>query len=299
LAAARPRCAFVPSCLCAFSSPSSRSLPAAAGRFVASSLLLAALSPALAQPTPQELTKQVGIDQNLDAQVPLDLTFRDETGAPVRLGDCFRGKPVVLSLVYYECPMLCGLIFDGLLKSLRVLPLDVAEDFDIITVSFDPGETPQLAAAKKENCLRQYGRPGAAAGWRFLTGDEASIRALTDAVGFRYVYDPATDQYAHASSLMVLTPNGRIARYLYGIEYQPRDLKLSLVEAADGRIGSPVDQLLLLCYHYDPTTGKYGLVVMNSIRIGGFLTVASLLTFVVAMLRRERRSARRERGLQP
>lgn len=240
-----------------------------------------------AQNNPGVRLNDIGIDQRLDVAVPLDLTFLDETGRSVALRDYFRGRPVILTLVYYECPMLCTEILNGLVGSLRVLSFNAGDQFDIITVSFNPRDTPALAAAKKAAYLERYARPGAARGWHFLTGDAASINALTQAVGFRYVYDPRTDQYAHAGGIMVLTPRGKISRYFYGIEYAPRDLRLGLVEASANKIGSPVDRLLLLCYHYDPAQGKYGAVVINFIRLGGGLTILGLVGFIFISLRRD------------
>lgn len=229
----------------------------------------------------------VGIEQRLNAQVPLDLVFRDETGQAVQLGTYFSSKPVILSLAYYECPMLCTLVLNGLASALKVLSFDIGKQFNVVTVSFNPNETSALAAAKKQTYLNEYGRTGAANGWHFLTGDAAAIARLTEAVGFRYRYDPEHKQYAHAAGIMILTPQGRIARYFYGVEFAPRDLRLGLVEAADNRIGSPVDQLLLFCFHYDPSTGKYGAVAMNSVRVAGALTVLALGTFLIIMWRRD------------
>jgi protein SCO1/2 len=232
--------------------------------------------------------REIGIDQRPDRQVPLDLVFRDETGKSVRLGDYFGEKPVLLSLVYYECPMLCTLVLNGLLRSLRALAFDVGKQFNVVTVSVDPGETPSLAAAKKAEYIQKYSREGAEKGWHFLTGEEDSIQALADAVGFRYVYQPDRDEYAHASGIMILTPQGKLARYFYGIEYSTRDVRLALVEASANKIGSPVDQLLLYCYHYDPVTGKYGLLIMNTIRLAGLATVLALGVFMFVMFRRDR-----------
>jgi protein SCO1/2 len=223
----------------------------------------------------------------LNEQVPLDLTFRDETGKNVQLRDYFGEKPVILSLVYYECPMLCSLVLNGLLRSLRALAFTAGEEFNVVTVSFNPVETPPLAAAKKEAYLQNYGRPGATAGWHFLTGEEEAIQQLTRAVGFRYVYDPASKQYAHASGIIVLTPQGKIARYFYGIEYAPRDLRLGLVEASANKIGSPIDQVLLFCFHYDPAGGKYSLIIMNVIRLAGLATVLALGAFMFVLFRRD------------
>lgn len=234
--------------------------------------------------------KEVGIDQNLDAQVPLDLMFRDERGNSVRLEDYFhQGKPVILTLVYYECPMLCTLVLNGLTSALRTLSFDVGQQFEIVTVSFNPKETPELAANKKEVYLQEYRRPGAENGWHFLTGEPAAIESLARSVGFRYRYDPQVKQFAHAAAIMVLTPKGRIARYFYGVDYSPRDLRFGLIEAAEDRIGSPVDQLLLYCFHYDPSTGKYSAAVLNIVRLGGALTVLGLIGFIVTSGRGSKR----------
>jgi protein SCO1/2 len=237
----------------------------------------------------QRVLGRVRIEQNLGARLPLDLPFRNHRGETVRLGDCFGEKPVLLALVYYECPMLCTLVLNDVLRCLRALPLDVGEDFELLAVSIDPGETPELAAKKRDVYRASYGRESADAGWNFLVGDEASIAALTDTVGFRYVYDPATDEYAHAAGIQIVTPDGVLSRYFYGLEYPPRDVRLGLVEASNGAIGSAVDQVLLFCFHYDPITGKYGLVIMNVVRLAGALTVALLVGFVVLMLRRDRK----------
>ena len=231
---------------------------------------------------------EVGIDQRLNEQVPLDLPFRDEQGAEVRLGDYFGERPVILALAYYECPMLCTLVLNGLVKALKVLTFDPGREFEIVTVSIDPSETPALAAAKKATHLKEYDRPGAAAGWHFLTGDAPAIEQLARAVGFRYRYVPEQQQYAHAAGIMVLTPDGRLARYFYGAEYSPRDLRFGLIDAAQHKIGTLADQLLLFCFHYNPTTGKYGAFAMGSMRAAGILTVLALGTFIVVMLRRER-----------
>ena len=239
------------------------------------------------------MLRDVGIDQKLDSQVPLDLTFRDEQGKQIKLADYFNGKPVVLVLAYYECPMLCTQVLNGVTASLKTLSFDIGKDFNVITVSFNPRELPQLAAAKKATYIEWYNRPGAAEGWHFLTGDPKQIDILTKAVGFRYQYDSATGQYAHASGIMLLTPDGRVARYLYGIDYSPKDLRLGLVEASEGKIGSAVDQVLLFCYHYDPVSGKYSAMTMNSLRIGAILTMIGLVAFI-AVIRR-----RRQRGIWP
>jgi protein SCO1/2 len=241
--------------------------------------------PASVQP---EALRGVGFDQRLDQPVPLDLVFRDETGATVTLDSLLRGKPVILNLVYYECPMLCTLVLNGLLGAMKALPFDAGEAYDVITVSFDPTETPELAARKKQTYLEQYRRDGAAAGWHFLTGDAAAIERLAAAVGFRYRYDPERKEFAHAAGLTVLTPRGIIARYLFGVEFAPRDLKFALMEAAENRIGSPIDQLLLFCYHYDPSTGRYSATVLNGVRAAGALTVLALIGFIAWAVRRDR-----------
>ena len=232
----------------------------------------------------------VGFDQKLGAQVPLDLVFREETGAEVALGAYFGQRPVLLILSYYECPMLCTLVLNGVTSGLKAVPFAPGEDFEIVTVSFDPREKPDLAARKKANYVELLGRPGAAAGWHFLTGDEPAIAALTGAVGFRYRYDAASNQYAHAAGIMVLTPQGQISRYLFGIEYAPKDIRLALVEASAGKIGSFVDQVLLFCFHYDPETGRYGAATLNGIRVGGVLTLAALALFMIGSWRRDRRA---------
>ncbi len=232
--------------------------------------------------------RDIGFEQRLGEAIALDLVFRDELGNSVRLAEYFGTKPVVLTLAYYECPMLCGLVRDGLAQSLRALAFDIGEHFIMLTVSIDPRETPAHAAAKKVQALRSYARPGAADGWHFLTGEEASIRHLTQAVGFRYAFDAENEQFAHAAGLVVLTAQGKIVRYLYGIEFAPRHVRLALIEATAGQIGSPIDQLLLFCYRYDPTTGQYGLVVMNVLRLAGLMTVVVLGGFMIVMFRRER-----------
>jgi protein SCO1/2 len=223
-----------------------------------------------------EILKDIGIDQRLDAPLPLDVPLRDEAGRAVRLGDYFGKRPVVFALVYYNCPMLCTQVLNGLVGALNTLSLDAGRDFDVVAVSFDPRDKPSDAAAKKDAYLTRYKRPNAADGWHFLTGDAAAIERVARAAGFRYKWDEARGQFAHASAIMVATPEGRLARYFYGIEYAPRDLRLGLVEASAGRIGTPVDQVLLYCFHYDPTTGKYGAAVMRMIRIGGLATLAAL-----------------------
>jgi protein SCO1/2 len=244
---------------------------------------------------PPEL-RQVGLDQRLHEQVPLALGFRDETGRAVQLGDFFGTTPVLLVLAYYDCPRLCPLVLDGLLKSLRVLTFDVGQQFQVVTVSINPEDTPALAAARKAQYVQRYARPGAANGWHFLTGEPAAIEQLAQAVGFRYAYDAEAGEYAHASGLIVLTSQGTIARYLYGIEYAPRDLRLGLVEASANRIGSPLEQVLLFCYRYDPATGKYTLMITNVIRVAGLSTVLALGTFMGLMWRRDRQRGGQREG---
>ena len=229
--------------------------------------------------------KNVGIEQHLNEQIPPRLTFRDETGKAVQLGDYFGKKPMILNLVYYQCPMLCGEVLSGLESALRVLKFDVGKEFDVLTVSFDPKETPEIASEKKAEYLKRYGRPGAAVGWHFLTGPPASIDALTKAAGFQYQYDPKSGQFAHATAIMVLTPEGKIAQYYYGIEYAPKDLRLGLIQASENKIGTVVDQVLLYCYHYDPDTGKYGAIISRVLQLAAGATVLILGTFLVVMFR--------------
>ncbi|HYE12929.1 MAG TPA: SCO family protein [Pyrinomonadaceae bacterium] len=234
-----------------------------------------------------DILKEVKIEQRLGSQVPLDATFRDESGRAVRLGEYFEdGKPVVLSLVYYECPMLCNQILNGLVGALDGVSFTPGEEFRVVTVSFDPRETPEMAARKKETYLRRYKREGAGDGWHFLTGEKAEIDRLAESAGFGYAWDERSNQFAHASAIMVTTPEGRLSHYFYGIDYDPRALRLSLVEASDNKIGSPVDALLLYCYHYDPTTGKYGPVIMNILRVAGVLTVAGVVALVLVLRKR-------------
>jgi protein SCO1/2 len=224
--------------------------------------------------------RDVRIEQKLNEQLPLDLVFRDETGQSVKLGQYFGQKPVVISLVYYDCPMLCTQVLNGMVTSFRVLPFQVGKEFDVVTISFDPREKPELAAEKKKlyvNYLPDRMEATARTGWHFLTGDPASIERITDATGFRYHYDEKTSQFAHASAIMLATPEGKLSRYFYGIDYPARDLRLGLIESSQNKIGSPVDQLLLYCYHYDPATGKYGAAVMRIVRIGGVLTLLAIV----------------------
>ncbi|QDU98097.1 SCO family protein [Lignipirellula cremea] len=270
-----------------------------AGLLLATGLLLAAATSALviyasldlqdqARSTPTELPGEVGIEQKLHAQVPLDIILRDEKGVEVRLGDLANGRPILLAPVYFECPMLCNMTRDGQARSMNEMSLNAGTDYLAITVSFDPRENYPQAAAAKRSALSRYGRQGGEQGWRFLTGEESQVRRLTDAVGFRYQYEPTTDQYAHAAGVIVLTPEGVVSRYLYGVAYDPRDLRLALVEASGGQVGTAVDQVLLLCYHYDPINGKYGLAIVNMLRLSGLATVLGMGAAIFAMIRRDR-----------
>jgi protein SCO1 len=271
-------------------------------------LVLALATAALAQPmapAPGDIVradeqpaalKDIGIDQRLNDRVPLALPFHDEVGRPVRLDDYFGKRPVILALVYYNCPMLCTQVLNGLVSALRLVSLSAGRDFDVVAVSFDPREKPADAAAKKNAYLARYQRPGSDPGWHFLTGDREAIAALARSVGFRFRYDGTRDQFAHASALYLLTPEGRLSRYFYGIEYAPRDLRLGLVEASAGRIGNPADQVLLYCFHYDPKTGKYGAVVVNIVRLAGITTLLILGISILLMSRRQRARLRIVRG---
>jgi len=237
--------------------------------------------------------REIGFDQHLDDRIPLDAPFKDEDGRDVTVGTYFGPRPVVLALVYYSCPMLCTQVLSGLTSALGVLSLEPGKDFDVVAISFDPRETPADAAAKKAATLDRGSHKTAAVGWHFLTGPPASIDRVTRAAGFRYVWDEPTRQFAHPTGVIVMTPDGRFARYLFGVEYGPRDLRLALVEASSGKIGSVVDTLLLYCYHYDPTSGRYGLVVMRTLRAAGAATVLALVSFIVVMARRDRGRSQR------
>ncbi|HEV2904083.1 MAG TPA: SCO family protein [Pyrinomonadaceae bacterium] len=230
--------------------------------------------------------KEVGIDQRLNEQVPLDAVFKDDQGREVRLGEYFKGKPVVLALVYYSCPRLCNQILIGTLSSVRQVSFNAGEDYQIVAISFDSRETPQLAAAKKQTYVKAYNRTSGNAGWHFLTGDDANIKRVTDAVGFRYKWDEKTNQFAHASGIFVTTPEGKLARYFYGIEYPHHWVRLALVEASQNHIGTPVDTLMLYCYHYDPATGKYGASVMNGMKVAGVITVGLIVGMLLKLRRR-------------
>jgi protein SCO1/2 len=262
--------------------------------FVSAASALHAQSP-LPQQRPGEpssakpgILSKIGIDQRLNHQVPLDLPFVDETGKSVRLGEYFGKRPVILALVYYECPMLCTQVLNGLTGALKVLNFDVGREFDVVAVSINPKEGPGLASQKKKVYLERYGRPQTGQGWHFLTGEGSNIRRLADSVGFRYVYDEEIQQYAHGAGVELLTPKGIIARYFYGIEFAPRDIRLGIIEASEERIGSAIDTALLLCYHYDPATGKYGAAAIKLVRLGAIATMAGFGLFFFVAIRRER-----------
>ena len=240
--------------------------------------------------------ENVGIEQHLDGQVPPDLIFRDETGKTVKLGDYFGRKPIILDLAYYNCTMLCGEVLLGLTGAMKMVSFNLGHEYDVITVSFDPKDTPELGAAKKKEYVQRYGRPGAQQGWHFLTGQPDAINALTKAVGFQYQYDPRINQYAHATAIMVLTPEGKISRYFYGVDFPPKDLRLGLVEASQNKIGSPVDAILLYCYHYDPATGKYGAIVSNILQLGAGITILILAAMLFILFRLGPASAARRPG---
>jgi len=265
-------------------------------RFAVAAVALLALSlaarPAAAKDETRADTMLAGIDveQRLGAELPLDARFRDESGRDVTLGEVVGGKPVALVPVYYECPMLCSLVTEGFVKALRPLGFVPGKEFEVVFLSFDPGEGPELAAKRKTAVLDAYGNAGTSGGWHFLTGSEAEIRRVTDAIGFHYVYDTERDEYAHAAVVVLATPEGKLSRYFFGVEYSTRDLRLGLVEAAERKIGSVVDQFLLYCYHYDPSMGRYSAAVLNLVRLGGVATLSAFLLFLLAMRRREKRA---------
>jgi len=242
-----------------------------------------------AQPLSDEQLLSVTFQQNLNAQIDPNIQFRDENGREIRLGDYFGKKPVVLVLGYYQCPMLCTLTLNGLVQAMEDMKWSVGKDFDIIDVSINPHETPALALSKKRSYLKRYGRSGADAGWHFLTGDDSAIRALTDEAGFKYVFDPVAKEYAHPSGVIILTPGGKISHYLFGVTYNSRELYASLHDASGEKISSPVQQLILLCFHYNPITGKYGAAIMFSVRILAVATLVGLAWLVTSLVRREKR----------
>ena len=243
-------------------------------------------------PQSSSVLQEVGIDQRLGVTLDLNLVFHNESGKPVRLGDFFHGRPVILAPVYFACSSLCPMSLNSLVQSLRVLKFNAGEDFEVIAFSFDPKETPAMAADARTHYLRDYNRPNTANGWHFLTGDEASIRALTSAIGFHFTWDNDSAQWAHATAIIVATPEGKLSQYFYGLEFSARDLRLSLVEASAEKIGSLADRVLLYCYHYNPATGKYGLVIIRSLRVAGTVTMLALFGFMFVMFRREFRAGR-------
>jgi protein SCO1/2 len=233
--------------------------------------------------------EHVTFKQRLNTQLPLDARFKDESGRDVTLGQYFDGKrPVVLAFVYYSCPMLCTQVMNGVSRAVKVLPFTPGDDFDVVFISFDPRDKPETAFAKKTALMNYWSMQNQSGAWHFLTGEEPQITQVTSAAGFFYTWDERTQQYAHLSGVLVLTPDGRLSRYFYGIEYSPKELRLALFESGQGHIGSLVDELLLYCYHYDPTTGRYGAVVMNLVRAGGVLTVLAIAGFILLMRRQER-----------
>lgn len=250
----------------------------------------------LDQPDPSQRFEDIKIEQHLDAQAPLELTFMNEKNEPVSLAELLDNKPAILSLVYYHCPMLCDVVLDGVEGVVDAMKYRVGEDYNVITVSIDPKETPEMASEKKAEHLARLHRDGAGKGWHFLTGDEVAIDRLAETVGFRYVYDAASDQFAHAAGIMLLTPKGKIARYYYGVEYIPRDVEFGLQEASQGQIGNLVDQLVLLCFQYDPSTGQYGFYVIGAMRIGAVLMILGFATMYAVLYFRSRRKKRAAAG---
>jgi protein SCO1 len=271
--------------------------------FLAASLLAVgmagnaeAVSSTPASQVPQALT-DVDLEQRIGERLPLDLLFRDEQGRSVRLGDAFDGRPVILAPVYYRCPMLCTLILEGLARSLKVLKLGAETDYQLVAFSINPAEGPADAAERKARALHLFGRDGGGEGWSFLTGEESSIRALAEAIGFRYTYQEESGEFLHVAAVVVATPDGTISRYFFGTEYAPRDLRLGLVEASQGAVGSPVDRLLLYCYRYDPATGQYTLLVMRLVRLGAAVTILALAGFIGTMVYMERRRTAEQAAL--
>ena len=238
------------------------------------------------------ILEKIAIDQRIGDKLPLDLPFIDESGQHVKLGDFFGKRPVLLALVYYECPMLCTQVLNGLVTALGVMNFEPGREFDVVAVSFNPKEGPGLASQKKAAYLERYGRQHTAAGWHFLTGTQDAIDRLAQAVGFKYAYDEKIGQYAHGAGIELLTPQGVLSKYFYGIEFSARDIRFGVIEASAERIGTPIDDVLLFCYHYDPATGKYGAAVLEMVRLGGVATVLAFLVFLTVSLRRERASAR-------
>lgn len=226
-----------------------------------------------------ETLKKIGIEQKLGGQMPMETVFKDESGNAVKLGDYFnKGRPVILAFVYYECPMLCNEVLNGLTGTLKGISFDAGKDFDVVAISFDAreNEKPDLAKNKKDSYMTRYGRPGTEKGWHFLTGTKESVEAATKAAGFGFEWDEKSNQFAHAGAIMITTPDGRLARYFYGIDYSPKDVKFGIMESAESKVGNAAEQLLLYCYHYDPSTGKYGLAVLRVMRMGAVLTILGM-----------------------
>jgi protein SCO1/2 len=251
-------------------------------------ILLFCLTNAIAQTTQEQIAAHAGLEQKLNAQVPFDTVFRDEHGKPINLGTFFGSKPVIFALAYYQCPNLCALVLNGILQTSNELRFDAGKEYEIVVVSFNPHDRPALAAAKKQTYVERYGRSGASLGWHFLTGTEQNINRVAESVGYRFAYDENTRQYAHPSGIMVLTPSGKVARYFPGIEYPPREVRLALIEASHERIGSLADRVFLLCFHYNPATGKYGLLISHVMQVAGIGTAAVLAAYIAFMLHRER-----------
>jgi protein SCO1/2 len=243
-----------------------------------------------------KLLKQVRFDQLLDSQVPLDTPFRDESGKTVPLGTYFGQRPVVMVMIFYNCTMLCSEVLNGLVVGAKQLSYDAGKQYDVVIVSINPKEGPELAAAKKKNYLADLGRPGQEQGWHFLTGTKASIDKVADAIGYHYTYDPSTDQYAHPGGAVVLTPQGKVARYFYGVDFPPRDLKFGIIEASQSKIGSPIDAIFLTCFHYNPKTGKYTLQIMRVVQWVSFATTMLVALFLVAMVQKDRKQQKRQRA---
>jgi len=244
------------------------------------------LSPMLMSPDAVAI-KEVQFHQRLDNQLDVNAKFTSAEGEEVTLAECMAGKPTVFVLAYYRCPRLCNLVLNGVAKVLQAIDFEAGKDFNVVVVSFDATDTIEIAADKKKSVVHAFNRNGDPAGWNFLIGDQATVKAAADAVGFQYVYDKKSGEYAHASGIVILTPEGRVSRYFYGIDYPTRDVRLGLVEASQGQIGSPVDELLLLCLHYDPTNGKYGLAILNLVRAGGLLTIAAMVGFITLSIRKD------------
>lgn len=241
--------------------------------------------------------KDIGIDQHLDTQIPLDIQFKDENGNTVKLGDYFKkGRPVILTFVYYQCPMLCSEVLNGLNSAMGIMKFSAGQEYEVVTVSIDPRDTPEMAKEKKAGYLKEYNRPGADEGWHFLTGNPDGVAQLAKVSGWKYRWDPKLQQFVHAAGIMIVTPQGKLAQYYYGIEYSPKDLRLGLIEASQDKIGNLVDQVVLYCYHYDPHTGKYDAVIANILRVAGAATVLLLGGFIVLMFRRDGHAGHNERG---